>query len=131
MSTKEDGGPAFPQKEPLTSDHQGVSLRDYFIAHAPAEPQPWFEPVVDPSFDVLPEPDAPVLVSQKASEEHDAFLADELEAVDIKDKIVRDYALAFDAHVASEERWEAEHAKQRYIQWPAAWADEMLKARKA
>ena len=27
-----DGGPAFPQKEPLNSDCQGLSLRDYFAA---------------------------------------------------------------------------------------------------
>jgi hypothetical protein len=29
------------------------------------------------------------------------------------------------------EAWGVEQVKQRYIQWPAAWADEMLKARKA
>jgi hypothetical protein len=28
------GGPAFPQKEPLTSDHHGMTLRDYFAAKA-------------------------------------------------------------------------------------------------
>ena len=27
-----DGDPAFPQKEPLTSDCHGMSLRDYFAA---------------------------------------------------------------------------------------------------
>jgi hypothetical protein len=30
------GGPAFPQKEPLTSDHHGMTLRDYFAAKAMA-----------------------------------------------------------------------------------------------
>lgn len=34
MSTIKDGGPAFPQKEPLTSDWHGMSLRDYFAIHA-------------------------------------------------------------------------------------------------
>lgn len=29
-----DGGPAFPLKEPLTSDSPGMSLRDYFAAKA-------------------------------------------------------------------------------------------------
>jgi hypothetical protein len=29
-----DGDPAFPQKEPLTSDCHGMSLRDYFAAKA-------------------------------------------------------------------------------------------------
>ena len=35
MSEKiNDGGPAFPLKEPLTSDCLGMSLRDYFAAKA-------------------------------------------------------------------------------------------------
>lgn len=29
-----DGGPAFPQKEPLSNDWHGMSLRDYFAAKA-------------------------------------------------------------------------------------------------
>lgn len=31
---KNDGGPAFPLKEPLTCDYHGMSLRDYFAAKA-------------------------------------------------------------------------------------------------
>ena len=35
MSEKiNDGGPAFPLKEPLTSDCLGMSLRDYFATDA-------------------------------------------------------------------------------------------------
>ncbi len=34
MSDKDDGGPAFPQKEPLTSDCQGMTLRDWFAGQA-------------------------------------------------------------------------------------------------
>ena len=33
-ATIDDGGPAFPQKEPLTSDHHGMSLLDYFAGQA-------------------------------------------------------------------------------------------------
>ena len=33
MSNK-TGGPAFPLKEPLTCDNEGLSLRDYFAAKA-------------------------------------------------------------------------------------------------
>lgn len=36
MSDRKDGGPAFPQKEPLTDDWQGMALRDYFAAKAMA-----------------------------------------------------------------------------------------------
>lgn len=39
--TLKDGGPAFPQKEPLTSDHPGMSMRQWYAAHAPAVPE-WF-----------------------------------------------------------------------------------------
>jgi hypothetical protein len=34
VSTRDTGGPAFPQKEPLTSDCHGMTLRDYFAAKA-------------------------------------------------------------------------------------------------
>jgi hypothetical protein len=38
MSDKNNGGPAFPLKEANTSDSLGISMRDYFAAHAPAMP---------------------------------------------------------------------------------------------
>lgn len=34
MINKDDGGPDFPLKEPLMSDCLGMTLRDYFAAHA-------------------------------------------------------------------------------------------------
>ena len=34
MSEINNGGPAFPQKEPLSNDWHGMSLRDYFAAKA-------------------------------------------------------------------------------------------------
>jgi len=73
-----------------------ISLRDYFIAHAPAEPQPWFEPVMETK---RPEPIFP------DNRKYDAINTDEIVA------------------------WDRERQKQRYIQWPAAWADEQIKAR--
>ena len=32
--TKNTGGPAFPLKEPMSNDFQGMTLRDYFAAKA-------------------------------------------------------------------------------------------------
>jgi len=78
MSKQTQSFPAFPAQE--------ISLRDYFIAHAPAEPQPWFMPVMPPA------PDLEIFADEYSN-------------------------------------WLTEQAKQRYIQWPAAWADEMLVAR--
>lgn len=43
MSNINDGGSAFPLKEPLTSDSEGMTLRDYFAAKAMAAftTSPW------------------------------------------------------------------------------------------
>jgi hypothetical protein len=57
--------------------------------------------------------------------ERDA-LAAEVEAL----RAERD-ALAHSAFKTADRAWEAEYVRQRYIQWPAAWADAMLKAREA
>jgi hypothetical protein len=44
MSKQNDGGPAFPLHHVAGSD--GMSLRDYFAAHAPEEQAKWFFPVM-------------------------------------------------------------------------------------
>lgn len=38
MTQKATGGPAFPTKEATTGDVLGLSIRDYFAAHAPVMP---------------------------------------------------------------------------------------------
>ena len=38
---KETGGPAFPQPTDSTLSWQGMTLRDYFAAHAPECPKEW------------------------------------------------------------------------------------------
>lgn len=43
---KFDGGPAFPREDYQSIDapgQRGMSLRDYFAAHAPPAPAWWFE----------------------------------------------------------------------------------------
>jgi hypothetical protein len=91
-----------------------MTLRDYFIAHAPAEPQPWFEPEMPP----CPEP---VYVSDDGEREYSNYYnASKIEGEFFSQK-----------NNAEAAAWNTERFKQRYVQWPAAWADEMLKARKA
>lgn len=34
---KNDGGPAFPTPESHGDDYEGMSMRDYFAAHAPLQ----------------------------------------------------------------------------------------------
>ncbi len=97
----DDGGPVYPLNTTNESNggafdpHPGLSLRDYLIAHAPAEPQPWFDPVMPTP---RPEP--------------------------IGNESTTDYLRRPDVRT-----WDWEQEKQRYIQWPAAWADEQLKLR--
>lgn len=88
-ATRDNGGPAFPAPDLGEQDfsqpgaYPGMTLRDYFIANAPTEPQSWFCPVMSP----------------------------------------------FPATPYEIYKWRREYKKQWYIQWPSAWADEMLKAR--
>jgi hypothetical protein len=76
----------------------GMTLRDYFIAHAPDEPK-WSFPVNMPSPRPLPHY---VAVGQYGEK---CVNGDEIS------------------------EWDAEQKRQRYIQWPGAWADAMLAER--
>lgn len=48
MSMNSDGGPAFPHRNEwedgrlTTTDHPGMSLRDWFAARAPEPPMSWW-----------------------------------------------------------------------------------------
>ncbi len=132
-----DGGPAFPtenehQSGANTYHYSGMTLRDYFIAHAPAEPQPWFSPAMPQAEAPLPHfhqmyPDC--TEKEKAALNH--YDADYMSAEDVLEERVRDYLIQ-KRHEA--QRWRERGAiaeRERFVQWPAAWADAMLKARKA
>lgn len=110
----ETGGRAFPHdRDAEFYGRSGMSLRDYFIAHAPAEPQPWFKPAM--SFD-RPEDR---FVSEDGKEEFKTAREAEHACGDCY----------VNTREAAQQEWDAEYAKQRYIQWPAAWADAMLAER--
>lgn len=100
----------------------GMTLRDYFMAHAPAEPQKWFNPVMPP---------CPVVPSPRSLP--DGALRDALRDADFTVDIsqeAKDWLLERDLLAAKQSDWQAEFRKQLYIQWPAAWADAMLEQRK-
>lgn len=90
-----------------------ISLHDYFIAHAPDKPHPWFKPVMPPR---------PVSVFMSDDGKKKFFTYESAERECGEDGF---HDLSWDEIVA----WEKENTKQRYVQWPAAWADEMLKER--
>lgn len=93
-----NGGPAFPEQgaRGKVTGGEGMSLRAYFAAHAPDEPQGWFEPVMTTK---RPNPERP-------DGDHDY----ERDAINTPEIIA----------------WDAEYHRQRYIQWPLAWADEQI-----
>lgn len=126
MSIRDDGGPAFPTSAPNWNPvyaGTGITVRDYLIAHAPAEPQPWFDPV-------MPEPPR---VPHWSDIEDDAARCDvrlsDAMKIDPKTDFGRAFVEMRSMAIADLEAWNKERKKQRYIQWPAAWADEQMKIR--
>ena len=122
-----DGGSAFPVTERNGANFGdiGMSLRDYFIAHAPAEPQCWFQPVVPAQPDA---PGVPPWLTQEERGEWEA-LREFLDAEDCVQPRIREYAMAKGAYEKAVAAWRREQVKQLYVQWPLAWADAMLRAR--
>lgn len=90
-----------------------ITLRDYFIAHAPTEPQPWFKPTMPPR------PDDTIWTSDDGMRMYTSeYAATEKEG----ERYHRFNEQAIEA-------WDIEYQKQLLVQWPIAWADEMLHAR--
>lgn len=118
MSVKEEweraGFTAFPVWDRHETVYLGMTLRDYFIAHAPAEPQPWFAPVLTPR-------PTPTYISEDGN--FKSFSVTEMER-----RFGDCFLMANRSDVSA---WDADAVKQRYVQWPAAWADAMLDARQA
>ena len=136
---RDDGGPAFPvagmtglPNGEVVYGENGMTLRDYFIAHAPAEPQPWFSPSMPPAEQPLPYfaqmyPDC-TEAEKKAFQHYDP----EYMPIDlVQEKRVRNYLFQKEHEAKRNRERNALAGKERYLQWPAAWADAMLKARQS
>lgn len=133
---RDDGGPAFLTTSQVSQNEatgevtshlylsDGVTLRDYFIAHAPAEPQPWFQPVMPPK------PSLPC-ITELSDEDAKGWRAERPEfAPERCSPELLDFAERMQKSMNACADWDREQQRQRYIQWPAAWADAMLEARK-
>lgn len=132
-----DGGPAFPvpavfdaSRNQVLSSLQftgegGMTLRDYFIAHAPTEVPTWFEPEVCPA---PTEPEKPEFTDAQRSQLN-GWRNDYVQAKDIKDEAVRAYALELEAHKKAMRGHAAHIERERILQWPGYWADEQIKRR--
>jgi hypothetical protein len=108
----------------LETGDVGMTLRDYFMAHAPAIPQDWFMPVMQP---------CPIVTSIRSIPE--GALRDEIYSVYHGEREAESceaivWLRKRDALIEAQKTWQSEFKKQLCIQWPAAWADAMLEQRK-
>ena len=104
-----------------------AQLLTYFMAHAPAEPQPWFIPTMPhprPAMPARPD-DLTSKENEQLAGHRDGFLNPE----DIESPRAAAYARACIDTERQRRAWDADAAKQRYIQWPRAWAEAMLAER--
>lgn len=97
-----------------------LTVREYFMAHAPETPQAWFKPQMPPKPAEIPKP----------NEANTAARPEALKWVSGQTQPQTGAGLAWVAEYEAALKvwadWEAEHAAQTFIQWPAAWADAVM-----
>lgn len=98
---------AFPHDPEIA--YSGLSIREYFAAHAPAEIPEWFEPKMPP----VPKKDPKWKWCEGCNADSDCDHNADCEQL----------RLTQDALTA----WRDEEERQKVFQWPAAWADMVLK----
>ncbi len=127
----DNGGPAFPatswdREGEFLGANNGMTLRDYFAAHAPAEPQRWFVPLMEterPKFpQAIPNP------TEAEAEEFNGY-GEWLDLEDLKEPRAIEYVKRRDEYERTSKAWDFAFAKALLLQWPYAWADAMLKER--
>ncbi len=100
-----------------------MSLLAYFMAHAPAEPQPWFVP------NMPPPPAYPEFLKDRTQAEADelaGWVKHCLDPKDMHEPRAREFAFSYDAYLLAMALHRKDVSRQRYMQWPAAWADAQL-----
>ena len=145
MSVRDNGGPAFPTGTQVeqngatgeTTVHQylsdGMTLRDYFIAHAPADPWDWFSPSMPakptspPEFPVGNNGERPV--DDREANALSQWVNDPVWDADIEHPAFSNWVKAWSSYWDASLEWKIEQKKQTAIQWPAYWADQMIRAR--
>lgn len=135
------GGPAFPglvydgtlqiNKDGIlvptpTDSHPGMSLRQYYKAHAPTKIPTWFQHVEPSKLDI---PDMPDWTKLETEEHRSAALSWVNDPCwDLRDSHpelawFQDQA---EAHWMVQQAWEWRDLIARAQQWPGYWADMML-----
>jgi hypothetical protein len=102
---RDDGGPAFPRSDGgYSTTFDGMTLRDYFAAHAPRKRASWFTPTMPPKPEAIWDHEHPTEV---------CYLRD-CQPVNFQERF----------------EWTVERQRQYELQWPYAWADAMIAQRK-
>lgn len=92
-----------------------LTVLEYFMARAPQLPQSWFEPVFS-------EPCPPEVWA--SADGKTKFTSKEAAEAHCGVQMYRDYR---DLNAKAIREWHREREKQRLLQWPRAWAIEVLK----
>ena len=126
------GGPLYPGSRKFGDGEElhypGASLRDYFIAHAPAEVPEWFLATMTWECPLVPSWDAMTLDQRNAVEQLD-FYDDERDFPGRAE--AAEWVRKREEATKGQEAWQAEFRRECTLQWPLYWADEMLKRRAA
>ncbi len=120
--------PAFP-----ANGVPGMTLRAYLVAHAPAEPQAWFQPVFPEVVEPNPFPANSwpaklidhAVGSDWTQEQIDYQVGMQLVEEERVDEIKARIAQSIEARKQRKANIENTE-RERYLQWPLAWADAML-----
>lgn len=126
MNNKTFNQYAFPCDSRESATFAGMTLLDYFMAHAPADPQPWFKPVMP---ELRAAPKIPEGRTPEENSELNAFSCDAMDADEARYPRVRAYLLDLVAWRLECQEWNESRERLRLIQWPRAWAMEQLKER--
>jgi hypothetical protein len=117
-------------------EHTGMSVREYFAAHAPHGIPDWFKP------EMADAPNPPTLrpCSDQAVRLAENWRSDpcydlddaarertDLSRMDLQS--LRAYEHAMRVYRAARQLWEEERERQKVAQWPWAWADLVLVSR--
>lgn len=116
--------PTFSQPPGKSAQSDGMTLRDYFAARAPAEIPDWFTHV-EPSKAFPPMPDY-----TKLDETHQKIALDwQSDPVfDLPEELTW-YGEKVKAHREGKRAWAILDRRERYVQWRWAYADMMLAGR--
>ncbi|APQ14607.1 hypothetical protein BJP27_24475 (plasmid) [Pseudomonas oryzihabitans] len=111
----------------------GMSLRAYLVAHAPAEPQAWFEPVFPEVVEPTPFPAnswPAKLIDHAVANNWDQEQIDYQVGMQlVEEERVEELKARIAQSIAARRQRQADienTERERYLQWPLAWADAML-----